>query len=131
MTLYDLVLLAGLVLTVWRVTRLLITDTWPPVRLVREWFVLTFARTDGVGEIVGARRWGLVGYSLAYIWTCAWCMSVWVGLATWGLTDWLMAESVPLLWLVVPVGSLMAGIGTSLEAGHDQRWSLRQRELDK
>jgi hypothetical protein len=118
-----------LVLTIWRGTHLLIYDELPPVRIVREWSIATFGVGDAQGKLVKGRPgWGILGLSIAYIWTCPWCMSFWVGLGVWGLADWRL--SVPLPWCLVAVGSLVSGIGGWVKAEHDQRWELRDRQLN-
>ncbi len=52
-------LVVGLVLAIWRVTRLLVVDTLPAVRVVREWFISTFGVVSEDGEVVAGRgyRW--------------------------------------------------------------------------
>lgn len=123
----SLLLFAGLLVAVWRVTRLLVRDEFPPVRAVREWMVATFARINDAGEIVGGRRWGGVGYAVGYVWTCPWCMSVWVGLGVWAVADWRL--SVPYPWLLVAAGSGLSGVLEWVESAHEQRWKLRERDL--
>ncbi len=125
----TLPLFVGLTLAIWRITRLLLLDTFPPVKAIREWFLSVFARSDEQGNIIGGKRWGMLGYSLAYVWTCAWCMSVWVGLGVWALADWRL--SVPYPWLIVAAGSLISGLASQVEAAHEQRYALRQQELDE
>lgn len=112
-----------LVVAIWRVTRLLVVDEFPPVKAVRRWVVGTFADVDGAGVLVRGRQWGGFGFAVAYVWTCSWCMSVWAGAVVVGLADvWL---SVPVPWLVVAAGSGLTGVLSWVELEHDQRWAAR------
>lgn len=123
----KVLLFVGLGLAIWRVTRLLVTDEFPPVRAVREWVVHTFGAMDADGKIVGGKHLGEIGYALAYLWTCPWCMSVWAGAVVVALADWRL--SVPYPWLIVAAGSLLSGFGSQVESEHEQRWELRDRDL--
>jgi hypothetical protein len=128
----TIVMLALLLVTIWRLTRLLVVDEFPPLRLLRERIIDTFGYVNENGELTRGRRLGGLGWSIAYLWTCPWCMSVWVGAGLVWLQNWLYPGSVPLsrAWLVVAAGSLASGWAHMLEAGFDQRWKLRQREID-
>lgn len=125
----NVLLMLGLLVAVWRVTRLLVRDEFPPVRKIREWMIATFAVVNGEGEIVAGRRWGGLGYAVGYVWTCPWCMSVWVGLGVWAAADWRL--SVPYPWLLVAAGSGLSGVLEWVESGVEQRWKLREAELVK
>lgn len=125
----SVVLMVGLVVAIWRTSRLLVKDDFPPVRVVRDWSIRTFGIVGPSGELVGGRHLGGIGYTVAYIWTCSWCMSVWVGAGLVALADWRL--SVPFPWLIVAAGSGLSGLLGMVEAGHDQRWALRQRDLDR
>jgi len=113
-----LLLFVALVLAIWRTTRLLVVDEFPPVRAVREWFITTFGEISKAGEITGGKRLGGIGHALAYVWDCPWCMSVWAGAGIVALADWRL--DVPYPWLIVAAGSLAAGLGQK----------LRQHEID-
>lgn len=117
----------GLVVATWRITRLLVLEQFPPARALREWIVNSLAVFNAEDELVGGRRWGWLGYSIAYIWTCPWCMSVYVGLAVWGLADWQL--SVPYPWLIVAAGSGFSGVMSWIDTAHEQRWEIRQSEI--
>lgn len=123
---WRLVLAVGMVAAVWRVTRLLIVDEWPPVRVVREWVIRTFGVVDSEGNLVGGRRLGGLGYAVAYIWTCPWCMSPYVGGLIWWAADWRL--SVPYPWLILAAGSGLSGVMSWVESEHDQRWKARDYE---
>ncbi len=111
-----------MLVAIWRVTRLLVVDEWPPTRALREWIVQAFADVAADGKVVRG-RWGGVGLAVAYLWTCQWCMSVWVGAWLVSLTTVYM--SVPAPWLVVAAGSCVAGVMSWVEAEHEQRWQAR------
>ena len=118
-----------LAVMIWRVTRLLVQDQFPPVRAIREWFIRTWGVVDPDGAITGGRRLGGIGYAVAYLWTCPWCMSVWVAAGTVAVADWRL--SVPLPWLVAGLGAGLSGVLAWVEVEHDQRWRLRQLHIDK
>jgi hypothetical protein len=141
----------GLVVAIWRATRLLVVDEFPPIKGMRVWTIRTFGQVDGAGALTGGRgpRWGdLAGeltvgvhvvraaagvlrgfnHAVAYVWTCPWCMSVWAGAGLVWAADWRL--SVPFPWLIVAAGSALSGAMSWIEAEHDQRWELRQRQLD-
>lgn len=126
---WRLVLAVGMIAAVWRLTRLLVVDEWPPVRATREWFIRTFGISDAAGNLTGGRRLGGLGYAVAYIWTCPWCMSPYVGALVWWAADWRL--SVPYPWLILAAGSGMSGVMSWIESEHEQRWKLRDRELEE
>lgn len=72
-------------LATYRVTRLLVTDTLPLVSTPRYALVRYLAVVDDEGRIRESRRWGVVGWSVAYLVTCPWCMSGWVAAALVGI----------------------------------------------
>lgn len=119
-----------------RLTRLLVLDEFPPVRGLRHWFISTFATVDRVGNVIADReRWGrLAGaaYSVAYVWTCPWCMSVWAAAVVWGIADWswwgLKADmSVPWPWAMIALTSMIAGWDSNLQGEHDRRYEYYDR----
>lgn len=124
----SLLLFVALVIASWRLTRLLTKDEFPPVRWLREWMIRTMADTAADGSLTPGRRFGAPGYAVAYVWTCYWCMSFWAGLVVWGLADWRL--SVPFPWLMVACGSALSGVMGWVEEEHDQRYALKQRDLD-
>jgi hypothetical protein len=86
-------------LATYRVTRLLVTDALPLIAIPRYRIFSYLAVTNGNGEILGPRRWGTLGWSLAYLITCPWCMSGWVAAALVG-TECLVLPHVPYPWLL-------------------------------
>lgn len=131
-------LFAGLALAIVRVTRLLVVDEFPPVRLLREWILKACWNHDIADDAATPQRCQrfvfaarYAGHSFAYVWTCPWCMSFWVGLGVWALTDRVSALSVPFPWLVVAVGSLLSGLLAMIEGEHEQRYKLRERQIDE
>lgn len=86
-------------LATYRVTRLIVTDTLPVIATPR-WAVVRYLATlDRDGNITGARRWGTLGWSVAYLVTCPWCMSGWVAAGLVG-TECLVLPHVPYPWLL-------------------------------
>lgn len=122
----------GMVLTIWRVTRLLVKDEFPPTAALRAWHIDTFGqRHSQTGELIGGKRWGALGFSIAYVWSCMWCMSFWVGLALWWLAVGAAGIDVPWPWLLVAAGSGASGLIGSIEARIDQRYELAELELTR
>lgn len=128
----------ALVVIIARLTRLAIVDEWPPAKGLRHWFVRTFATVDRRGNVVpDPARWGrLAGlaHAVAYVWTCPWCMSIWVGFAVWGIADWSfwgakadMSVSWP--WAILAAGSMLAGWDANMQGEHDKRYEVMERKL--
>lgn len=99
----------ALMITTWRVTRILVVENFPPAAALRDWVRDTFGVDNEDGDLVGPKRWGLLGYSLAYLWTCQWCMSVWVGAAVYAAWYW-AGPGVMLPVVVVAAASGLAGL---------------------
>lgn len=121
-------LLVLILLATHRVTRLLTKDSLPIVDRPRAWIVATFGRADAAGNLVGGRRWGRLGWSIAYLWTCPWCMSVWVAAGlVFGAGAW---TSIPLPWLWVAAASTVTGfLSGVVESEHELRYELADLEL--
>lgn len=114
----KLLLFVGLVIAIWRVTRLLVKDEFPPTLAIRVWAIYYFGVVTGRDEehlsVTGGKRWGKLGHAIAYIFTCPWCMSFYVGLIVWGLADWRL--SVPYPWLIIAAGSGFSGVMSQVES---------------
>jgi hypothetical protein len=72
-----------LVPAVARVTRLVTRDkvpllAWPRDRFVCRWGVWEDAKADERGKSIDGKRTNWFMSSLAYLWECDWCASVWV-----------------------------------------------------
>lgn len=120
----------GMILATWRTTRLLVKDEFPPTARIRAKFIDTFGLLSlRTGELIGGKRWGALGFTVAYIWSCMWCMSFWVGLALWGVADGLLGLHVPWPWLLIAAGSGASGLIGSIEARIDQSYELAELEL--
>lgn len=86
------VLVVALVcITVYRITRLVTIDEFPPVKLVRDTVISRFGEDS----------------SWAYLVECPWCASVYVGAAVVAATAWVAGLPVP--WLVWPATSAVTG----------------------
>lgn len=115
----DWLLILLVVLTVHRVTRLVISDTFPPIGVPRDRIINWWDPDD---EWLARRpdatpHWGALGRSLRYLFTCPWCMSVWVGGGLiWALDAWWQPIPAPLLvWAAASsVTGLLAGIEDKL-----------------
>lgn len=101
-----------LALATHRVTRFVTRDQLPLVAIPREAFVSRWAAYDEPEDMKGvgihAKGTNVFMRSLAYLWECDWCTSVWVG----GILTLTTAHvaSVPLPWLVWPAVSAIAGL---------------------
>lgn len=125
----TVVLLVLYALAVHRVTRLLTRDKLPLIGVPRELFVTrwgTYETDDHKPEITDARRIGISGKptnllmsSLAYLWECDWCMSVWVAAGLGYLTyRWTEVMS----WvLLAAAASTVAGLLAKYEKVLDKR----------
>ena len=125
----TVLLVLGLTVATWRVTRLLVADEFPPTRALREIVLRTWGQIDRAGHITGGRRWGGLGHAIAYLWTCPWCMSPWVAAALIALTErW---ANVPLPWLVGALGASFTGAMTMIEGACEQRFELRRLQIER
>lgn len=103
------------ILTIYRVTRLVIEDTFPPIGVPRTHLINWWAPDgDWVAEHPHAQpHWGALGRSLRYLFSCPWCMSVWLGpLIIWGTMQF---YSVPAPVLVWAAASGLTGLMSALE----------------
>ena len=118
-----------LAVATWRLTRLLVRDEFPPTRALREWVLRTFADIQSDGTLTPSKQWGAAGHALAYLWTCTWCMSIWVGAGVVALADWRL--SVPYPWLLVAAASALSGLANMVDVEHDQRYRIRELQAEK
>lgn len=115
-----------LTLATHRITRLLVADELPLVKAPRDAIADHFGIYQG-GQLVDGARWGRLGWSIAYLVGCPWCMSIWVAMALVFGTGSVM--SVPLPWLIIAAASSITGWVASAEAEHEQRWAQRDAQL--
>jgi hypothetical protein len=118
-------------LTTWTLTRLIVTDTLPFVRVPRDAITAWLDPRDETNrpiQRVGKDgkpqepALGVVGRWLAYLLTCPRCMSAWVGGAVVIATDhW---YSVPAPWLVWGGAWAVASWLANLEMWAEERWRL-------
>jgi hypothetical protein len=78
-------------LTVYRVSRLIALDAFPPVAIPRDWVL----------RKLGDDHW------FSYLITCMWCVSVYVSAGVVLVADRFV--SVPLPWLLWPTASAVTG----------------------
>lgn len=104
-----------IILTTYRTTRFVIKDTFPPVGVPRT-HLLNWWAPDGdwVRERPTAQpHWGAFGRSLRYLFSCPWCMSMWLGAPIiWGVMQFAV---VPLPVLVWAAASGVTGLLHDLE----------------
>lgn len=128
----------GLIIVIWSVTRLLVKDEFPPIKVVRNWFIATFWRDEM--NVDSPKRpadvtywvwfWRRVGHSIAYVWTCPWCMSFWVGIAVWQIAV-ALGFSVPLPWVLILIARGVSGILGAWDARQDQAYEEAERRLGR
>lgn len=130
-----------LYLTVYRLTRLITRDKLPFIEIPREAFVTRWGVYVGVGRVkddvqrnwlvrlwrwffasefpaIGGKRSNLVMKSLAYLWECDWCMSMWVSAGViFAATHYI---SLPQPWLFWLAASGMTGLLTKIEEKLDK-----------
>lgn len=115
------------VLAAWRVTRLITTDTFPPVKTVRDWLLRRWPSPDAeypVHEVIedddGPRlstgvpvmpvdgRWlAVTPHWFGDLITCPWCAGMWVSLAVIAVTP----------GVVWPIPGLLLALATSVLVG--------------
>lgn len=110
-------------LVTYRVTRLVIEDTFPPLGVPREWlinwwdpddkWILAKDLKDQYKHPNARPHWGALGRSLRYLFSCPWCMSVWTGAGVVYVTT--LFVDVPLPWAVWIASSAITGLLASLE----------------
>lgn len=109
-----------------RVTRLLTYDKFPPICAPREAFVQRWGvyMYDAQGNplsaeekkiSIGGKQTNAFMRSLAYLWECDWCMSIWVGSGLTYLT-WRWTET--MIWILIALAA--SGI-TGLVASTEKR----------
>lgn len=88
-------------LAVFRATRFLGWDEWPPLARLRAWALGEFwvDRPDGLADAAYRRP------TLAHLVHCPFCLSAWVTLVVYGL------------WLAFPVEVMYAAAGMALAGG--------------
>lgn len=95
-----LLVLVALALTSYRLTRLLVVDEFPPIKVQR---------------VRLAQRWGEES-SLTYLSRCPWCAGVWVsGLLT--LASWATVDSLPVPLLQWGAAAAVTGFLSAAEPG--------------
>ena len=116
-------------LATYSATRFLVADQFPPVRVTREWLKTTLHPVDDNGQPIRYKQWPMravsaVFRSIAYLITCEWCMSFWVGaVIIWATCQY---TSVPLPWLLLAVARAVTGWLANLEGWCEQRWLLNR-----
>lgn len=112
LSLPNLALLALVVLATPRATRLWTRDKIPLIAVPRELFVQrwgVFEDATGVDRrtSIGGRKTNIVMASLAYLWECDWCSSMWIG---GGLTYLTYRWPETMMWVLLTlVASYAAG----------------------
>ena len=111
-----------LILAVYRVTRLLTEDKIPIIARPREWLVNWLDPWPADVQAGKRQSTGATAKAVAYLLTCPWCMSVWVGAAVvFGAGLWL---DVPYPWLLWPAASAITGLIATGEGLAEQAHEL-------
>lgn len=120
-TMSTLILIVVLALATHRATRLLTRDALPLIATPRTRFVNRWAAYDEPEEMKGVavhpKGTNIFMRSVAYLWECDWCMSVWVGGILTLVTSQLI--NLPLPWLVWPAVSSITGLIAQRESPTD------------
>lgn len=117
-----------IMLATYRVTRLITRDKLPLIALPRDKFVERWGvyedepdKTIPIGvrdRIQDGRRTNLFMRSLAYLWECDWCMSIWVGALVVYAVNYYVGVPLPVLqWLAA---SAVTGILAQQETVRDR-----------
>jgi len=127
-----LALLAG---GTYRATRIVTRDKLPLICVPREWFVqrwgayeddptATWETRRGQRRVsIGGFRTNAFAASLAYLWECDWCLSIWIGSGLTYLT-WRWSET--MLWMLAAlVTSGFTGFATKIETYLDKKTESR------
>lgn len=90
-------------LTTFSLTRLVVKDTFPPIAWPRE-RILNWLEPDDDwrnSHPYSRPHLGALGRTTAYLLTCPWCMSVWIGaLVVYGFT-WFVSVPLPVVAVIV------------------------------
>lgn len=111
-------------LTVYRVTRLLTEDKIPIIATPRA--VLYNWLDPDPSEVLAGRRkpTGGTARAAAYLLTCPWCMSVWVGgIAALAVDHWL---HIPYVWWMWPASSAVTGLLAAAEGLAERHYELTE-----
>jgi hypothetical protein len=138
----DTLLIILLFLAVYRGTRLIVKDKIPVIDIPREAFVQRWGAFEDAlripdpkrhnwlvrgfryvfagqwPSINGLTRTNLVMKSLAYLWECPWCTSVWVGAAV--VYTSAQYVDLPYPWLVWGAASAVTGLLVNVEEKLDK-----------
>ena len=113
-----------------RATRLVTRDKLPLIgmpreRFVQRWGVYDDAEGDARKVSINGRETNIMMSSIAYLWECDWCMSIWTG----GLLVYLTYQwPVTMLWvLLVGVASTGTGMLSHAEALIDAKLKRMNR----
>ena len=106
----EWLLVALICLATFRVTRLVIQDTFPPIGVPRD-HLLNWWEPDGdwiADHPKASPHWGALGRSLRYLLTCPWCMSPWVGAGVYYIATRFPGVARP--FLIVAAASAVTGL---------------------
>lgn len=138
----DALLVTLLFLAVYRGTRLIVKDKLPLIDIPREAFVQRWGAYENASRIPddklrnwlvrayryvfaaqwpsinGKNRTNLIMKSLAYLWECPWCTSVWVGAGV--VYTSAQYVDLPYPWLVWGAASAVTGLLVNVEEKLDK-----------
>lgn len=92
----------------YRVTRIVTRDKMPVIGVPRERFVErwgVYEDADDRRVSISGKQTNVVMASLAYLWECDWCASIWLG-AGLGYLTWRWPET--MLWVLLPLAASAA-----------------------
>lgn len=117
-------IVATLILATHRVTRLITRDALPIIAVPREafaqrWATFSDAKTKEEKRMaIGGKKTNIFMSSIAYLWECDWCTSMWVAA---GLTTgaYYLTPLGDQPWFFAVLVGLAASTGTGLIAQHE------------
>ena len=110
-------------LSTYRATRIVTRDKMPLIAVprdafVRRWGVYDDSEGDERLVSINGKKTNVVMSSLAYLWECDWCASIWLAIITWFTYMW--PET--MLWVMIAlVASGVTGWLSKLEALADAK----------
>lgn len=110
------------VVAVYRLTRVVTRDKLPIIDVPREAFIKRWGVYDDADDqrvSMNDKQTNVLMSSLAYLWGCDWCTSIWLA-AGLGYLTWRWQET--MIWILLPLaGSAVTGWLANLETYLDKK----------
>lgn len=108
-------------------TWLVVKDSFPPVAVPRKALVRWMDKEPPANMPWPLQALHAFGRSVAYLFTCGFCMGFWVAIGVVFATA--QYTSVPLPWLVIAACRILTGIAMSAYHRAEERWRLVHRQV--